>query len=298
MADRGTYIKLSDNYPENRKVIAAGGDAAWLDVCAMTYASRNLTDGFVPKDMVPRLTDRRQPMKLAARLVAVDRWHDAGHGCKRCAQPPPDEYVIHDYLERQRSAAKVAEVSEKRAASGAKGGSKSKPKPKQVASDLLHDCSGDAEANGKPSFTEEVLRTSRAEEPLRGSRADTQPPSASAANGSRPAQPLSVTQRSKRLTDAYAAAEPMCKWPAVNSVVIRAIKTGEWPDEQIRGALLRMAEENRSVTIDSLRIELNGMPPLRGQNTPGESAGTRKARQALESGRRVQAAIDEGRFIP
>lgn len=86
---------------------------------------------------------------------------------------------------------------------------------------------------------------------------------------------LTITQRSKRLTDAYAEAEPMCKWPAVNAVVIRAIKTEEWDDDEIRAALLRMAAENRSVTIDALRTELRGFAPPAG---PGRREQERQAR--------------------
>jgi hypothetical protein len=72
--------------------------------------------------------------------------------------------------------------------------------------------------------------------------------------------PLSITQRSKKITDAYTAAEPMSKWPAVNGVVIKAIKAERWSDEEIHAALLRMAAEKRPVTVDSLRVELDGLP--------------------------------------
>lgn len=74
-------------------------------------------------------------------------------------------------------------------------------------------------------------------------------------------KPLSVTQRSKRITDTYANAEPMCKWPAVNGVVIKAIQTDRWSDGEIEAALLRLAKEGRSVTVETLRVELTGIPP-------------------------------------
>ncbi|HEY5990452.1 MAG TPA: hypothetical protein VIV12_29295 [Streptosporangiaceae bacterium] len=77
------------------------------------------------------------------------------------------------------------------------------------------------------------------------------------------AQPLTVTQRSKRLTDAYAEAEPMCKWPAVNGIVIKAIKSGRYSDDEIHDGLLRLANEGRGVTVETLRTEMNGQPPLR-----------------------------------
>lgn len=82
-------------------------------------------------------------------------------------------------------------------------------------------------------------------------------PSVPPASGETP----TPTQRSKVITDAYYAAEPMCKWPAVNGVVIKAIKTGKWTDEEIQDALLRMASEGRGVTVESLRIELDGLTP-------------------------------------
>lgn len=94
---------------------------------------------------------------------------------------------------------------------------------------------------------------------------------------------LSDTQRSKRLTDAYAAAEPMCKWPAVNGVVLRAVKSGQFADDEIRDALLRLAAEGRSVTVDALRTELRGFPSPRG--TPARvsvSAADRAQAQAAE----------------
>lgn len=117
--DSRTYFRMADDLPENRKIITVGGDAAWLHVCAMAYASRNLTDGFFPQGMVPRLSDRKQPLKLARLLLANDLWHGPGHDCKRCPQPSPGDYVIHDYLVHQRSA---EEAHEARTAMG-KGGS-------------------------------------------------------------------------------------------------------------------------------------------------------------------------------
>lgn len=106
---------------------------------------------------------------------------------------------------------------------------------------------------------------------VKGSR-DIQPASPSAAGRPRPprAPPADATvnQRARSVTDAYYEAEPLSKWPAVNAVVIRAIKDGRWPDSQIQAALLRMAADNRSVTIDALRTELNGLPPNRNGGRP------------------------------
>lgn len=167
-----TYIKLNDALPEHRKIVAAGGDAGWLHVCGLAYASRNLSDGRIPIGMVPRLSDRQDPMKLAERLCDVRLWHAAGHACDRCPQPDVDEFIIHDYLEHQRSADHVAELKEKRAAAGRRGGSKkaanarggTQATSKQPSSKLLAECQDSAEANGTPDTeAEEVLRTSHTE---------------------------------------------------------------------------------------------------------------------------------------
>lgn len=74
-----------------------------------------------------------------------------------------------------------------------------------------------------------------------------------------PPPSLTVNQRAKRITDAYAAVESFCKWPAVNAIVIRAIKADRWSDEQIHDAMLRLADVKRPVTVDTLRYELD--PP-------------------------------------
>jgi hypothetical protein len=181
--DSRTYVRVNDGLPEHRKIVAAGGDAAWLYICGIAYCSRNLTDGLIPKGVVPRLSDRKQPAKLAAKLTKARLWHDAGHDCKRCPQPDEDEYVIHDYLVHQRSAEHIEAIKEKRAKAGRAGGSKKAANARAAAADsettdqaqqtpstLLDGCHEGVVANATPeAVTEEVLRTSQAD-------ADTPPP--------------------------------------------------------------------------------------------------------------------------
>jgi hypothetical protein len=93
---------------------------------------------------------------------------------------------------------------------------------------------------------------------------------------------LTINQRSKQLTDAYAAIEPMCKWPAVNGIVKKAIEAARWSDQDIYDALARLAKESRSVTVDSLRTELNGFTP---QRTNGNIDGFRAHIQKFEDQR-------------
>lgn len=81
-----SWVYLDDAFPDHPKVVAAGGDAAWLFVCALAYVKRYETEGFIPAAQVPRLTDRKSPNKLAARLVEVALW-----------DTHPDGFMVHDY---------------------------------------------------------------------------------------------------------------------------------------------------------------------------------------------------------
>lgn len=103
---------------------------------------------------------------------------------------------------------------------------------------------------------------------------------------------LTQTQRSKALTDAYAAAEPMCKWPAVNAIVLKAIQAARWSDGEIHDALLRLAKEGRGVTVETLRVELNGLPPLP-RRTPTTDE---RVRAGLDLA--AQYAAEERRELP
>lgn len=83
MAQRQFYIE--EDFPSHPKVLKAGGDAAWLHVCALAWASKHMT-GDIPKGAVPQLSDRKNPAGLAKKLVEVELWHDRG-----------DYYEIHDW---------------------------------------------------------------------------------------------------------------------------------------------------------------------------------------------------------
>lgn len=78
--------------------------------------------------------------------------------------------------------------------------------------------------------------------------------------GPPPVPSLTVNQRAKKITDAYDAAVPMCKWQAVNQIVIRAINAKKWTDSEIEAALLNLAAKRLTVTVNSLGNELEPRP--------------------------------------
>ena len=251
------YIQLIVGFPNDPKVraLARFGDDAGLArdlyVQMALYCRDVKSDGFVPDEQIGLLVyplDPEHGKQLAKQLASVRLINEEAGG-----------WLVLAYLKRNPSREAIKELSGKRAVAGAKGG-RARPgsadsadqtpgeaKRKQVASDV-------ARQNG----TRVRVREREVQTP-------TESAGGAAAGPDTEAEPLTVTQRSKRITDAYAEAEPMCKWPAVNGVVIKAIQTEKWTDAEIRDALLRMAKENRSVTIDALRIELAGLSPQKGR---------------------------------
>ena len=112
---------MDPHMTENLKILRAGGDAAWLWTCSIFWSFRGGTDGIVPARHVPQLSDRKQPIRLAGVLVREDLWHEPGHGCDRCPQPLPGNYVIHDYPYHQGSVNGARAVREAKGAGGAFG---------------------------------------------------------------------------------------------------------------------------------------------------------------------------------
>jgi hypothetical protein len=90
------WFKLNDEMPEHPKFVRAGVEAGWLYVCGLAYASRLLTDGFIPEGVVSRLSAVRNARREAEALVAAGLWERAADG-----------FQIHDYLEHQESAERV-----------------------------------------------------------------------------------------------------------------------------------------------------------------------------------------------
>lgn len=158
--DRRTYVRLHDGLPDHPKVIAVGGQAAWLYTASLCYASRQLTDGVIPRGMVRRLTDLDNPEALASALLRVGLWHEGSHTCSRCPQAGPDEYVVHDYLEHQRSAEDVQALRAKRSAAGRAGGRRSGQSRRESSK---REANGEANAkhllDGLPSKTQAETET-------------------------------------------------------------------------------------------------------------------------------------------
>jgi hypothetical protein len=123
------WVRVDTRFTTHPKVLDIGplAEALWLR--GLCYAGEHLTDGFIPAAFVRRMGDMNA-MEQAERLVESGLWAVAEGG-----------YQIHEYLTWQRSREEAAEISEKRAVSGRKGGlqkaSNAQANGKQTPSKLL-----------------------------------------------------------------------------------------------------------------------------------------------------------------
>lgn len=83
------WLKIDDNVPHHRKMLAAGPAASWLWLCGVAYCQRHKTDGHIPLEALPWLgVDKPRP--LAAILVRVGLWH---------ADDNIGGWLVHDFLD-------------------------------------------------------------------------------------------------------------------------------------------------------------------------------------------------------
>lgn len=115
----------------------------------------------------------------------------------------------------------------------------------------LNSLSGRASGSASPSDGVVVTQVSR-EDPTTHNP-ETVPP---------PAARTDEITTAQAITRAYVDRVPMSRFPAVLGIVRKALKADHDAD-QVKAALLRLADEGRSVTVETLRIELEGAPPAR-----------------------------------
>lgn len=99
MAAPQGWSKLYNDLPWHPKFIAAGHIAGWLYIAGQAYCSRHLTDGKIPKGVIPRLTGIKRVRKACLKLIEVGLWHEE-----------KDHYLQHDYCDMQRTASDVATI--------------------------------------------------------------------------------------------------------------------------------------------------------------------------------------------
>jgi hypothetical protein len=242
-----TWFKVDDGFHSHAKAMTAGTAALGLWVRCGSWSAYHLTDGFVPANVAREYGTGTQIKALvtAGLWLAVDRgyqFNDFTDYNPTSEQVKADRGAAKERQRKAREAAKQKRDSERTSKEVTPLSRRDKP--------VTHAPVTDVSQSPRPDPT----RPEGSNEPLI--------PEPTVLPATLDAS-LTVNQRSKRLTDAYAALEPMCKWPAVNGIVKKAIEAARWSDQDIYDALNRLAKESRSVTVDSLRTELNGFTPQR-----------------------------------
>ena len=83
-----------------------------------------------------------------------------------------------------------------------------------------------------------------------------------------------MNRRAQALARRYVERVPLSNFPGVLGISKKAIAAGH-PDDAIAAALDRLAAEGRSLTVETLRIELEGQPAR------GRPNGTQRAAAGL-----------------
>lgn len=102
------WFALDDGFDTHPKVRKAGNAAVGLFVRLGVHATRHLTEGHLDGDIVRQYGTEPNIRKL----VAVGMLHPSGHACPRCPQPADGDYVIHDYLDYNKSRAQIEAARE------------------------------------------------------------------------------------------------------------------------------------------------------------------------------------------
>lgn len=121
------YVRIDENLPDHPKLhdVPKKQRTAVLGlyVAAICYASRHLTDGFVPAGFFDE-ANAKQLASVCLSTGLFDAYECDGKS----------GYLIHDFLDFNRSKSEREQLSKKRKTAGRKGG---KAKRKQSASDVL-----------------------------------------------------------------------------------------------------------------------------------------------------------------
>ena len=80
-----------------------------------------------------------------------------------------------------------------------------------------------------------------------------------------------IGQRSNVLAKVYTDVVKLSNFPAISSIARKAMTAG-YPDTEIAAALSRLATDGRTVTTETLRVELDGRPARAARSTNGTDA--------------------------
>lgn len=122
-----TWVRLEVELGEHPKIARLTDKAFRVHIHGLCYGNRLLTDGIVPRNVA--LTFPGANRRSLTELVTAAVWHDQETICPTCIDRygglDRGDYVIHDFLDYQPSAAEVIELRRQRSEAGRRGGQRS-----------------------------------------------------------------------------------------------------------------------------------------------------------------------------
>lgn len=110
--DGREFVRMSVDLPRSPKLLDTKDvpRCGWLFTAAVMYSREQRTDGVIRPDGVARYAG--VPTRLVRELVRVGMFHDPGHACDRCVQPPAGHVVVHDYGDHNQTRDEIEQLSE------------------------------------------------------------------------------------------------------------------------------------------------------------------------------------------
>jgi hypothetical protein len=206
-----TWFKVDDSFHSHPKVLAVDAGALGLWVIAGSWCSANLTDGFVPNHVLPRILP--DSAGHADTLVSAGLWTREKTG-----------YRFHDWHDFQPTADEVNE--ERRAARERMRALRSKRRENQESAGQAADCSGEHVANVRENFAEVPNPDPTRPDPTK----DKEHPS-DVLFGDTPAEPAKPKKRAQpatRIPDDFTVTKDMVAWAGRETPLVN----GKWETDQ------------------------------------------------------------------
>lgn len=215
------WFKIDDSSHMHPKIVKAGNAALGLWVRAGAYSAQHLTEGTVPAVVARQYGTAPQ----ARKLVTVGLWHEHGHTCPRCPQPPVGDFMVHDFFEGGRNSTRAQVEANRAAAAERKAKSRTRNEARTVdesAADRARNERGSAtnRERNTPPFQErdagqEGVSHRDAVDSVTAPQASTKPyPSTSYGSTGKPASPDGprIAEPVRPLVDAMSAAGMVVSW--------------------------------------------------------------------------------------
>jgi hypothetical protein len=100
------WFAVDDGFDNHPKIRKAGNAAAGLFCRMGSYCSRNATEGIIPGPVARDYGTAAQLKKLSE----LGMIHPFGHACDDCKQPDRGGFVMHDYLQYNRSRKEIEDA--------------------------------------------------------------------------------------------------------------------------------------------------------------------------------------------